>query len=69
VDGRPAQLVRVRGAGSGVQRRAGAAAPRSIRILRVNGGAEVTPRSAGPEPAPRAANETIRQRRFNVASR
>lgn len=45
------------------------AAPRSLKILRVSGGAEVKPRGAGSEPAPRAANETIRQRRFKVASR
>lgn len=44
-------------------------APPSLRILGLNAGEDVKPRGAGPEPALRAANETIRQRRFNVAPR
>lgn len=45
------------------------AAPRALKILRIDAsGAGKGPRG-DPEPPERAANDTIRQRRFQVASR
>jgi len=45
------------------------AAPRALRILRINANAAGKAPRGDPQPPEREANETIRQRRFKVASR
>lgn len=45
------------------------AAPRALKILRIDAGAEDKGRSDAPELTERAANETIRQRRYRLGSR
>lgn len=44
-------------------------APRALKILRVDAAEDDKPRSDGHELPERAANETIRQRRYKLASR
>lgn len=45
------------------------AAPRALKIRRVNSGAGARSQDDAAEPEQRAANETIRQRRFKAAAR